>query len=72
MLLKKTSHWVGHSKLKPLDLGEYYKGKIRTIKLMASLTGTTIEQLDYGMKNNPDEYVVWGGKSRFRFNCRFR
>ena len=38
----KTSHWVGNSKLKPLDLEAFYKIKIIINELEDSLTGTTI------------------------------
>ena len=54
----KTSHWVGHSKLKILALEDLYNIKIIINKLEASLTVTTIEKFDYGMKKNPDASVV--------------
>ena len=54
----KTSHWVGHSKLKPQDLDYFYKGKIIINKLEDSLTKNTIEESDYGMKNILDLSIV--------------
>ena len=54
----KTSHWVGNSKPKPLDLEDFYKIKIIMKELEDSLTGTTIEHTDYGMKDNPDLSIV--------------
>ena len=47
----KNAHWVGHSKLKPLDKDGFQNKFIDYIQ--ASLTGTTIEQSASGRKNNP-------------------
>ena len=49
----KTAHRVGPLKLKPLYIYIFLR-KLIINELEASLTGTTIEQSDYGMKNNPD------------------
>ena len=46
----KTTHWVGHSKLKSLCT-EYFPNKFID-EIQFSLTGTTIEQSDYGGKKN--------------------
>ena len=54
----KTLHWFGYSKLKPMGCKDFNKIKIILNKLEASLIETKIEQSDYGMKNNPDLYVV--------------
>ena len=45
----KTSHWFGHSKCKPLDLGDFYKIKTIINELEDCVTGTTIGQLDSGL-----------------------
>ena len=50
----KTSHWFGHSKCKPLDLGDFYKRKRIINELEANLNTTTIEQSDSGMEHIPD------------------
>ena len=49
----KNSYWVGHSKLRPLDLEDFLKEKIIN-KIEASLTWVSIEKSNSGMKNNPD------------------
>ena len=54
----KTSHWVGHSKLIPLDLEDFYKRKIIINGVEAILPGTKIEQLNSGMKNDPYASIV--------------
>ena len=54
----KTSHWFSHSKLKSLDLEEVSKRRRIINELEDSLSGTTIEQSDSGMKNNPDTSIV--------------
>ena len=54
----RTSHWFSNSKLKLLDIEVFYIGKIIINKLEAHLTGTTFEESDSGMKNNPDVSVV--------------
>ena len=46
----KTSHWDGHLKQNPLYLEEYFTGNIMIDKPEANLTGTIIEQSDYGME----------------------
>ena len=49
----KTTQWVGHSKLKPLDTEGFSKEKVIN-DIQASLTGTTIKQ-SYEVKiDNPD------------------
>ena len=47
----KTTHWVGYSKLKPLDK-DFFKEKLINDQ-QDSLTGTTIEQSDSGRKTDP-------------------
>ena len=45
-------------KIKYPELEDFYKIKIIIKELDTTLTGTKIEQLDYGMKNHPDLSVV--------------
>ena len=45
----KTAHWVGQSKLKPLDT-DYFQKKKFIDDIQASLTDTAIEQSTSGRK----------------------
>ena len=51
----KTTHWVGHSKLKPHDIEDTFKINKVIIYLQAIWNGNTIEQSYSGRKNNPYE-----------------
>ena len=46
----KTAHWVGHSKLKPLDTDDFFKRKWFLDDVQASSTGTTFKQSASGRK----------------------
>ena len=50
----KTAHWFGHWKLKTLNIEGVFLRKKFINYLQSSLTGDTIEQSDYGRKDNPD------------------
>ena len=54
----KTSHWVGHSKLKTLYLKDFYNRKIIINEIEAGLNGNKIGHSDYVMKNNTDASIV--------------
>ena len=54
----KTSHWVGHSKLKTLYLKDFYNRKIIINEIEAGLSGNKIGHSDYVMKNNTDASIV--------------
>ena len=56
----KTAHQVGHLKLKPVDLEDFYKIKNIINELETILTGTSIEHSDSVMENNPDLLQVAG------------
>ena len=45
----KTAHWVGHARLKPLDIYDFSTKKV-VDDIQASLTGTTFEQSASGRK----------------------
>ena len=49
----KNGHWVGHLKVNPLNLEDFYYRKRIINGIEASLTGASIKQSDYLIQNNP-------------------
>ena len=61
----KPAHWVGHSKLRPLDINEFFKRIPKIDEKQSSVTGNTEEEkntakntTDYADKNEEDNEII--------------